>query len=218
MSTFLNNWLTLRAMSAPGGSTPPGPSPLPTGYTKVDWIASDGTAYINSLVSMKEEMALGITVKCSAVSGALVIGYANGNTYKAYLGGSGTFPGRICACYHSSSYFSSATNTKDIKAEALYQWKNGSQKFTVKKDGSAIHTGTNSGSDSNYRGTCLIAQQKDAKVYESRVYSDYDATILLFNGEACLDPNGNPGLFDHVSHTFFSNAAAAGAFTYGNDE
>lgn len=198
----------------------PGLIILPPGYTRYDYIQGDGTAYIDTTINTAEEQALEVIVNYLATSknNAKFIGADLVNAGRFRIGGWGVFAGRIGGWYHNGSSNAYTDDAKGIKSQITFQGSNGAQTLTVKQGGAIVRQRTDTKAYvSGYASHILVGSNPDAKIYEALVYSDYDATALVFRGIPCTDPNGVPGMYDLVSRTFFSNAAGSGALSVGFD-
>lgn len=196
------------------------PIVLPDGYTKYDWIQGDGTAYIDTTINTAEEQALEVIVNYLSTSknNAKFIGADVINAGRFRIGGWGIFAGRIGGWYHNGSTNAYTDDAKGIKSQITFQGSNGAQTLTVKQGGAIVRQRTDTKAYvSGYASHILVGSNPDAKIYEALVYSDYDATALVFRGIPCTDPNGVPGMYDLVSETFFANAASSGTLTVGFD-
>lgn len=193
---------------------------LPDGYTKYDYIQGDGTAYIDTTINTAEEQALEVIVNYLATSknNAKFIGADLVNAGRFRIGGWGVFAGRIGGWYHNGSSNAYTDDAKGIKSQITFQGSNGAQTLTVKQGGAIVRQRTDTKAYvSGYTSHILVGSNPDAKIYRAKVYSDYDATTLVFDGIPCIDPNGVRGMYDLVSETFFSNAAGSGTFSLGFD-
>lgn len=218
--------LLKRRQMMQAGGTPP--TPLP--YTPVDYIETDGTAYINTGIKGNAPRSMKLNL--------LPVAPASGNSY-------------VFACRKDSgnTRFSFLIITSDKKAGMAYgqgvftsdidvsaSCDNGTfmivqsilaaadQKIYVKQNGESSYTSkshTQSGTITtatdivlfglNNYGT-VSACEAGTRVKTCKIYSDKTWTTLLFDGEACYY-NGEYGLWDHVTDTFKGNAAGSGAFT-----
>lgn len=212
-----------------------GSSPLPSGLTLVDYIETDGTAYIDTgikgnipksaelnVVPLIPESGNNYVMGCRKDSGntRLIHFLVNANGYCgfSYAGdiNNSTTTGIDCTA--------SATNKSLMLVRcALYS---GNQYFGIRQAGESSFTTrhtTNSATitDNPYNiaifgvdshGTIIPAKSgtriQRAKMWNAAGYTDN----LVFDGEACLY-NGEYGLWDYVTNTFFGNAAGSGAFS-----
>ena len=103
---------------------------------------------------------------------------------------------------------------------------NGNQNFGVKQAGESSfttkHQSASAGITSNNYTIAVFAMnsygtinvsENGTRIQSVKIWSSPDyATGLIFNGVAC-EYNGEYGLWDKVSNTFFGNAAGSGAFS-----
>ena len=209
-------------------NTPPTP---PSPPVAVDYIETDGTAYINTGI-------LGNTPMSVKLLNTVPVAPASGNSY---LCGSRKDSGatRLIFCIVTSgktagigyggSIFSadidvSASCNNGTIMQVQCSMKSNEQRFYVKQNGESSYTSkshTNSGDMTtgrpvylfgiNQNGTAVIAAS-GTKIKVARIYSDATFTTIIFDGWACYY-NGQYGMWDDVSNSFFGNAAESGAFT-----
>lgn len=219
--------LRRRQMMLAGGSPTP---PTPTGPVAVDYIETDGTAYINTGIkgnapmSMKSRM-----VPVAPESGnSYICGCRKdtGDTRFSFVivtSGKTAGPAYKNATYSTDVDVSqSVNNGTEMTVQAILAASE--QKFYVKQDGessytSASHsiTGTLTTNTDIYlfalnnHGTAGVCAA-GTKVNTLKFYNDKTWTNLILDLESCYY-NGEYGMWDHVSDTFFGNAAGSGAFT-----
>lgn len=221
--------LRRRAMFAAGGSpTPPTPTP-----TFVDYIETDGTAYIDTGILGNIPKSFEISLKPVLPS--------SGNTYilatRKDSGNTRFFPllfnANGCAgyAYAGNIYNSSSSgidcssyiqsNTTIIVRVSL---TNGSQYFGVKPSGGTYTTRHNTLSSSinterslflfgfnAYDGSVSVCES-GTQINYVKIFGNADYTGLVFDGSACVH-NGEFGMWDSISDSFFGNAAGSGAFS-----
>lgn len=225
--------LRRRAMIGAGsGPTPPLP------YTPVEYIETDGTAYIDTGIT-------GVPVKSAEIK-ILPIGGAS----QSFLGSRGTTTDgeakkfqMFRMVYYSSDvqyylgygyYYTvgstsspSITNsvTNGTPFEAKISLKSGTQTQSVKEYGDAsfrTHSTTYTKSISssltmylfavNTNGTAGQLAASGTRLYYCKIYSDNNYSTLIFNGVPCYY-NGEYGLWDKVSNSFFGAVSGSGTFT-----
>lgn len=204
-----------------------GPSPI-LPYTPVEYIQTDGAAYINTgIVGVDPRSA---EIKCVAKQkGDRILASSSGSENAAnyvllFISSSAT--AGLAHYYFYSSGFPSVQDaiTNGTPFVARVAMKKRSQSMSVKKEGESSYT-TYSRTDnntisstrtlylfgSNTGGTPLVAAS-GTRVYYCKIYSDDTFGGLVFDGVPCYY-NGQYGLWDKVSGTFKGNAAASGAFS-----
>lgn len=221
----MNTMLRRRAMMAQGG-TPPTP-PLP--YTPVDYIETDGTAYINTGIKGNAPMSvqMKVTPVAPASGNKYILGCRkdSGNTRFLFLLVS--YDKKAGIAYYSGA--ATSINIADscdnnTPMGVVCSLKSGQQKLQIKQEGESSYTTdtrTTSGAVTtntdmylfcwNNQGT-PSAPQSGTRVWYVKIFSDSTFTNLVFDGRAC-SYNGQYGLWDMVSDTFFGNAAGSGAFS-----
>ena len=221
--------LRRRAMIAAGGYVPPTP---PTPYTPVDYIETDGTAYINTGIVGTGARSATMKILIAESASQIFLG-----VYPGADGRSTLFT--MCAvsgsnkCYFGYYYFysSDAPSVGDsinngTPFEVQVSLKRYAQSLGVKQAGESSFTSysksqsSNTNSDYNMYlfagnnpsdGTPIRNCVSGTRVYECKIYSDESYQTLVFNGVPCYY-NGEYGLWDKVSDSFFGNAANSGTF------
>ena len=220
-----DDYATLIASIQTGGG---GGNPLP--YTPLEYIQTDGTAYINSGVVAKATMSFDLKVKMNSSISSAEVFVGVGSTD----GASGTLNGLYRSSANSSKigygyyYFysgiltpTSFTNPFEVSTRLL----KGSCVMGIKESGSSSYTSTsnnrtNTVSSSsplfifatNVSGSPSMKASSGSRIYYIRIISGGSLPNLAFDGVPALY-NGEYGLWDRVSNTFFGNAAGSGSFT-----
>ena len=176
---------------------------LPDAYQQVDYLQSDGTAYIKTEFTSKPGFTVTLLAQCLATDGALV-----GDS-----GGTGGWAGAV-----SNKYALSASNMFDVNA-------NTKQKLTVRFDSSEtrMHLENSYGiyvsfnhTTSTARKYCLFSSNAGIQVMAARMWY----AIFEYGGEVvahfipCYRVSDNKaGFYDIVGGAFYDNAADSGSFT-----
>ena len=203
-------------------------------YTEVDYIQTDGTAYIDTGVlgddpkSMELKFVPAGTTNNIQVLLGTTNGSENADTYMpVYLTTSGLVGIGHYYFYSSGgpNVTTSITNQTPVIVKAAY--KKSSQVLQVKQSGESDFTtfsktqsneiqtnasmylfAANSPSNSAGIRNCLSG----TKLYYCKIYGNDGYTDLIFDGVPCLY-NGEYGLWDKVTNSFFGNIAGSGAFS-----
>lgn len=205
-----------------------GGSPLP--YTPLEYIETDGTAYINSGVVAKATMSFDLKVKMnSSISNSeIFVGVGSTDGASGTLNGlwrSSNNQGKIGYGYYYiySGILtpSSFTNPFEVSTRLL----KGSCVMGIKEQGSSSYTSASNNRTStvsssqslyifatNAGGSPSYMTSAGSRIYYIRIISGGSLPNLAFDGVPALY-NGEYGLWDRVSNTFFGNAASSGAFT-----
>lgn len=213
-----------------------GPSPI-LPYTPVEYIETDGVAYINTNIT-------GAPNKSAEIKILPVIGDA---TYLGSRGSSTDGEAKKFVMFrfdHFSSddsyrvgfgYYYSAANTgcpsvtnsvlNGTPFVAKGSFKSGAQSVSVKEQGgsdftsmSTSYTRTISSTLKmfllalNDNGAVSQTANDGTRLYYCKIYSDANYSTIVFDGIPCYY-NGTYGLWDLVTDSFFGNAAGSGAFT-----
>lgn len=217
--------LRRRQMMLAGG-TPPSPSgPIP-----VDYIETDGVAYINTGIKGNAPMSSKIqVVPVAHASGNNYVCGArkdSGNTRLVFLviaSGKTAGPGYANGLYSTDVDVSASIDngTLMMVQTAL---KAGDQDFYVKQAGESSYTSKShaaTGTITTGRDIFVLAlnNQGNASVSASgtkvktvQLFSDFSFSNLVFDAYACYY-NGEYGMWDNISNSFFGNAAGSGEFT-----
>ena len=193
----------------------------------VDWIQSDGVAYINSGIT--RQAPIGFRAKALYTGDGALFGSRKDNNDTRLIVGyvsSQKISYGYYYVYNGESISSSITNKTPVLLEGYFA--SGVQKNRHKQYGDASYTlksGTSSGNINteksnyilayNYNGTAIKATS-GTRLYYLKIYSDHGLSTLLFDGVP-YKYNGEYGLWDNVSNAFFGNAASSGKFKGGID-
>ena len=207
-----------------------GGSPTPV---QVDYIETDGVAYIDTLIAGDTPLSfeLNVVPVIPASGNNYIMGArkdsgdtrvipllvnTNGYAGYAYAGQiyNGTNTGINCEA--------SAQNQTMMLVRCSFSSKN--QYFGTKQAGESSYTtkhttvtGTISSNYSivvfgNHNLGNIVHCLSGVRIEHVKIWSGIEYTGLIFDGTACLY-NGEYGLWDNVSNTFFGNAADSGAFS-----
>ena len=194
------------------------PTPVLPYDAEVEWLETDGNAWIDTGVKTSSNLRFDIT---------MVLPDSIGN---AWLFGS-----RSGANAGQMAFLSSATNGKDwrygtksslnsglLKGE--HNFKNSPDRNVLIIDGTTSISATNSTFSTNYtfylftfnaNGTASTSLICDGvKMLPSKIY----VSGVLERDYICVRKDGVGYLYDKVSETLFGNANSVGAFRYGNDK
>jgi len=201
-------------------------------YTPVDYIQTDGTAYINTGVSGSVPKSVDMTVLLPSATDCVFLGKGQINTSSQvasmfvplYINSS-----RACFGYRyrylsgAPSISTSITNQTPFRVAARF--KNGGQWIGVMQEGDTAWTSLSKTQQNTPSGTTTtlylfrdnyssapLPCPSGSRVYYCTIYGDYDYGTLVFDGVPCVY-QGEYGLWDNVSNSFFGNAAGSGAFT-----
>lgn len=221
--------LRRRQMMLAGG-TPPAPLP----YTPVDYIETDGVAYINTGI-------IGVPPKSAELKMLAVAASAN-ETILGSLGSTTDGEAKKFQMFRQLSsekigfgYYYNVSSADGVSIsnsitngtpfEIKGSFKSGTQSVGVKQYGESSFTTasksyTKAVSSSlpmylfaaNVNGTVGQNLASGTRMYYCKIYSNATYGGLVFDGVPCYY-NGQYGLWDKVSGTFKGNAASSGAFT-----
>ena len=201
-------------------------------YAPVNYIATDGTAYINTgIIGVGSHSA---EIKCAGARPSDYIlassdGGENNKTYvMLYISATNKTAGLAYYYFYSNGFPSVETSiTNGTPFIARISIKNGAQSMSVKQEGESNYNTVSKTQSATIRSTRTMflfgsntgsgaaVAGSGTKVYYCKIYSDNTYGGLVFDGVPCYY-NGEYGLWDKVSGVFFGNAAASGAFTGSN--
>lgn len=197
-------------------------------YIPVEYIETDGTAYINTGIKGNAPMSVECLVRAVSVSAnkylmgcrkdsgstrfsPLVILSGNKASFAYYSGLSG-----------GTDISISISNQKTFRFKSVL--RNGTSSISTIQAGETSYTSASMSSNNtvtcgmdmylfsyNNQGTAQTPQS-GVRFYEVKIYSDASFGALAWNGVPCYY-NGEYGMWDTVSKSFFGNVAGSGAFT-----
>lgn len=208
-----------------------GSSPTPPPYTTVDYIETDGVAYIDTGILGNDSRSCEIKYMQPTMIYGCILG-AYGSASHSYFVLAATTDTGYLAFEHYYSYGGSdgtQSVATSIQNQTPFIVKNamrkGSQIIELKQEGDSSFTSvskTNNNAIStgysmslfarNTYGTISETCPSGSRLYYCKIYSDATYTTLVRDYVPCLY-NGEYGMWDKVSNAFFGNAAASGAFS-----
>lgn len=193
-------------------TTKPYSGELPVGYTKVEYIQSSGTQYIDTGFKPNQDTRISITVDFPS----------SGHT--AWLYGGRTSAGSNSfgfLCLSSGAYrFDYASSNKELttKPTGIFTIDSDKNKCYINGELAATVTYTTFSSpvnmyifNNNNNGS--LSGGSSAKLYNCSVY---DNGVLIRHFIPCKNPDGAVGLYDTIGKQFYANAGT-GEFTAGPD-
>lgn len=178
---------------------------LPEGYTRLQYIQSTGTQYVDTGFKPNQGTRLLMNVQPVSVSGT------------AFLFGARTAvrQNSFCAYIQNAQYgMYCGTQTLSFSSEATVS------KTTVELQGSVgrVNTESQLGTAETYDSQCnlvllarntvgTIASYASAKLYSCQIY---DNGTLVRDYVPCMNASGEAGLYDFVNGEFYGDAAGVG--------
>ena len=207
-----------------GGSPTP---PLP--YTPVDYIATDGTAYINTGIIGADPGSMEIRCVVKRRGDYILAtseGAENANNFTMlYISNNADVVGFGHYYFYSGGFPSVQDSIENgTPFIARCAMKQGAQSMSVKMDGAsdyttasktqntAVSTGREMYLFGSNTGSNPILAASGTRVYYCKIYGDDSFSTLVRDFVPCIY-QGQYGMWDKVSDTFFGNAAASGAFS-----
>ena len=182
----------------------PVPVKLPAGYTQVAWIESTGTQCIDTGIQPNQDTKINLFIENESSNTVWLYGAWNTN-------GSGMF-----AMWMTGFFYGSLTSTiGNVPVGTLF----------ISQDSNTYSMNNISGSFSHQEFQCQYSLflfklnsagsqsggSLNGKLYFCRIYSN---NSLVRNYVPCINPDGEIGLYDIVSGSFFGNIGT-GNFTAG---
>lgn len=204
-------------------------------YTPLNYIETDGVAYINPGIKSANSISAKLKVMIPSATKCIVLGRgpdpgSSENAGTCILLMCNTSSSEYRAGYvHRYRYLNSANPpisssvTNRTPFECRSSQKTGSQGISVSLDGGDTWTTRTSTQNSNYGSTAVMYLFRSnsntpdpcplgTRIYYCQIFNSVNYTNLAFDGIPCIY-NGEYGLWDLVSNSFFGNAAGSGAFT-----
>jgi len=184
---------------------------LPTGYTRVEYIRSSGTQYIDTLLRPSSAFEFETKLYSKNQSGMVFMGggAASGNQIVCFVNpNEGKVSGRI----HNNASVDD-WNVSGIGFSQPFTYS--LQDYNVYYNGSVIASDiTHSTFDKIGANLTLFKRNYDSGSYPSFYIGDmyymkiWDNGVLVFDGVPCKSPSGKAGMYDLVTNKFFGSSSA----------
>lgn len=222
--------LRRRQMMLAGGSPTP-PAPLP--YTPVEYIETDGIAYISTRVagtpprSSEIKVMLAGSRYCGVLCALTVASGYNNKNFALLKSSSKHVMIGFNYNYGSADGMPSIEYSIDNNKPFVVKTNlaKGSQKISVKQEDSDSWVSASKSSTATISSTYglvifngyqnssySLPAPEGSRLYYCKIYSDSNYTTLIRDYVPCFY-NGEYGLWDKVNDVFYGNAAGSGAFT-----
>lgn len=191
---------------------------LPDGYTKVDYLQSTGTQWIDMGIAPDQNTKLVLKVLATNLNGGVGVslvgsrsGINSSDQFFTYISGDKRFLFRVDGKEDASAF----TN---FKVNTLYTITLSTSRFLVDENGNRVHTMyISSSSDFTSTVTMALFRSKPFSMgFIGNIYvcKHYNNDHLIQHFVPCLDSDGVPCMYDLVSKTTFYNQGT-GSFTWG---
>ncbi len=190
---------------------------LPNGYTQLEYIASDGTPFINTgIMGLNKRVVVDAQYTGTDTALKILAGYDMNYT--------GTFVAvRSGKWALNSSYITSVSASDRTTVSVVFDRNanNYTHAILTANGESVEYTRSNTREDAPivlFNGGYTVVNTTYGfvgRIYHVAIY-DKDTGKLLFNGVPALNSLNVPGIYDLVSRRFLTNDADSGAFTAGN--
>ena len=209
-----------------GGSEPALP------YAPVEYIKTDGAAYIDTGIKGNDPRSCWFKFSMGSVGSSprCILGTGSGTENSSlYILGYVNTGGYFGFC-HTYFYANSASSVYLLTAgspfEAKVAMKKSSQVAQLKREGDtsfSSYSKTQSATLTTNKSMYLFAANNadtttfglcpsGSRLYFCKIYSDNSFTTLVFDGIPCVY-NGDYGIWDKVSDSFFGAVSDSGTFT-----
>ena len=171
--------------------------PLPTGYTRLEYIQSSGTQYIDTGLDYFADFEVGIQLTANVANKAL----GNGQSYCLQRQNAAT------GCWQYTSGSTSYNTSLKITDYHILAWKNN----TVYADGEKL---TGFAKSRNDGSRMLLFTAESGNQYPNIIHfcKLWDNDNLVRDFVPCINASGEVGLYDLVGKKFYGNAGT-GTFT-----
>ena len=202
-------------------------------YTPVEYIQTDGDSYIDTGILATGKISA--EVKYLAVGGTdrnqMILGTSSGNEDTNLFGVFITYSDKLGLAYHyyyvsdGLDINTSLTNDTPFIARISYNSGNGAKYCYVKEEGESSFRNYSKSVNEIYvsysmylfaahnpSGGVVNKCESGSRIYYCKIYADTTYTKLAFDGVPCYY-NGEYGLWDRISNSFFGNANSSGTIT-----
>lgn len=183
---------------------------LPDAYQQVDYLESDGTAYIITNFTKQPGVTVDMTAQFVSGTGALV-GDANytGNWAGCYntIGGYGL--------YSDTGSFTGITSTTKASINAVFSSTSTTMTVTTEStSGSCSVTEISHTSSSSAHWCVFAANDSGARTATARIWSvEFSGAFSALLIPCYRKSDNELGFYDVTNNTFYTNAAGSGSFT-----
>ena len=175
---------------------------LPAGYTKLDYIQSSGTQYVDTLFKPNQDTRIVVDAYNDSSSTAWAYGAWNGNNSAMF----GLLPTGV--------YYGSTTASVTAFSVGAVKVDHNKNAYAINGKTGTILSQTFSCNHSLYLFALNAAGGVSSGKFYGKLYSCqiYDNGIMVRDYIPCINPSGAYGLYDMVNAQFYGNAGS-GSFT-----
>ena len=178
---------------------------LPANYSRLTYIASTGTQYIDTGVIPNQNIKMVVDAQLTSVSGT--VSFA-GSRNSESSDGDGAYFSWISVSGNLRSYYYNSFVVVATADTARHVYTKDKNQTLV--DGSLLNTATAQPFRSSKYPIYLFANNEGKANFHAsvRIYSCqiYDNETIVRDFIPCINPSGNVGLYDLVTGTFFGNS------------
>lgn len=190
-----------------------GPSYLPSGYTKLEYIECSGEQYIDTGFAPNQDTRIVVNVQLSGALASSEYAFGGRNGYMDSMVFF-VFPtdGKSFTSYYGSVY---ASGNVEATARNIID----SNKNQIIINGNTVLTHSAQSFQSNYNlylfavnnGGSILRYAKKTRMYSCQIYDD---GLMIRNFVPCMASDESVGLYDLLGETFYPNSGS-GVFTAG---
>ena len=211
--TFFGNSGTGDFLAGPGKS-------VPTGYTRLDYITGDGSAYIDSEITLDQDDNILVKFKANYTASTSIFGYRNSatsNNIMLFMGGS---PNTIFEDFNNSDYASYRLSSTTVDgSDYIAEISKNVRKITRVSDNTVIATNTTANTDTISTGNAYVFFGGGAPTGTGKFRGSIHSVVVQgkLNLVPAKDSNNVVGMYDIINDRFLTNANETGSFTQGNE-
>ena len=206
-------------MMANVGEAPTPPTPVLPYDAQVEYLQSDGIAYIDTGYFINYNSTDVVEEKCRLAYTVTNVRQLNGSNGLGYWG---ITSGGKWECAKGASTTSAGTSWHNISFN-YYKGSNGKGHVSLIVDNTSVKSGDETISNSDNYAIFIYAiggrNNAAAQLFSKEKISEYQLVInsVTVRDYIAVRKDGVGYLYDKVSETLFGNANSTGAFIYGND-
>lgn len=182
---------------------------LPAGFTKLEYIQSTGTQYVNTGVLVSKNLEIKLKFMLTSTTNNGIVGYMQSTS-------SGT--NRFAVFQHGGAWYFDFGNEStgrisggSFSTNTLYDITAGNRYIKNNATGSNIISGSVISNLTNSNSISILCETNCGigKIYSCQIY---DNGTLIRDFVPCINGSGEVGLYDLVGKQFYGNAGT-GTFT-----
>lgn len=193
------------------------PINLPSGYTQVNGVKSDGTAFINLNTTLTNDDEIEIRFEfVNNTNSKNIFGYRNSATQNNITAFLASTNNNVGIDFNSSSY-SSYRLLEALTAGQIYTLKISKNRRAIYRGAVLVAENTTVCNDTINTPNCYLFNIAGTPAY-ANIFNGTIYECIIKNKRnviSCKNSNNEVGFYDLISGEFFGNAAGSGSFTAG---